>query len=294
MSDQPLFLDTPLPSPITEFTLQITSNLEGDDHYASGTGVIVAPYLAFAAKHVLEDHWSRHQGQTLPLSDSTGQFSFVLAQLVGNDLNLWTATRLWTSGLTDIALLRLTPYSAGANDYQFKHLTLDLLPPKVGEHIHAFGYSESVLEATGPKKLSLHQRAATTHGQVMEVHHQPRDKSKMPFPCFRTNARFDGGMSGGPVFNDSGKLCGLICSSYPPFTSDEEHASYAVSLWPAMAIPIDLDRVGHDRGVRYPVFDLIRDNILVTKNADLVEVGQLDESGTASISFTLPGGKVVD
>jgi hypothetical protein len=289
MSDGVLFVDTPLPSPITEFVVQITSNLDGEDHYASGTGVIVAPFLAFAARHVLEEHWMRHHQTPLPLSgESAGRFSFVLAQLVGNTLNLWTVTRLWAAGHTDIVALRLTPYSEGATNYQFRHLTLDLMPPQVGEAIHAFGYSESRIGATGPKQYTLAQRPATTHGRVMEVHHVLRDEVRMPFPCFRTNARFDGGMSGGPVFNKTGQLCGLICSSYPPFTPDEDHASYVVSLWPAMAIPIDLNRVGHPRDVRYPMFDLVRDNILVAKNADRVTVGPLSEVGVPTVSLHIP------
>jgi hypothetical protein len=289
MSEGVLFVDTPLPSPITEFVVQITSNLDGEDLYASGTGVIVAPFLAFAARHVLEEHWERHHNEALPLSgESAGRFSFVLAQLVGESLHLWTVTRLWAAPHTDIVALRLTPYSEGANTYKFRHLRLDLMPPSVGEPIHAFGYSESRIGATAPKEFTLAQRPVTTHGRVMEVHHVLRDEVRMPFPCFRTNARFDGGMSGGPVFNQAGQLCGLICSSYPPFTPDEDHASYVVSLWPAMAIPIDLDRVGHPRGVRYAMFDLVRDNILVAKNSEHVTVGPLPEVGGPTISLHVP------
>ncbi len=289
MSAAPLFVDTPLPSPITEFVVQITSNLDGQGHYASGTGVIVAPYLAFAALHVLQEHWMRHHSAQLPMAgEAVGRFSFVLAQLVENSLNLWTVTRLWATPNTDIVVVRLTPYSEGAANYKFRHLRIDLMPPAVGERIHAFGYSESLIASSGPKELTLQQRPSTTHGDVVEVHHRLRDEVKMPFPCFRTNARFDGGMSGGPVFNDSGKLCGLVCSSYPPFMPDEDHASYAVSLWPAMGIPIDLNRVGHPPGVRYPLFDLVRDNILVAENADRVTVGPLEEPGAPTVSFRVP------
>lgn len=71
--------------------------------------------------------------------ETAGRFSFVLAQLVGNSLNLWTVTRLWAATHTDIVALRLTPYSEGANNYRFRHLRLDLMPPGVGEPIHAFG-----------------------------------------------------------------------------------------------------------------------------------------------------------
>jgi hypothetical protein len=296
MSDRPLFIETPLPSPITEFVVQISSNLEGGDHYVSGTGVIVAPFLAFAAKHVLDDHWARHHGEPLPTVPADGRFTFVLLQLVGNELNAWYVTRLWVSDIADIVLLRLTPFSAGASAYKFQHLTLDLMPPQVGEQIHAFGYSESDIQATGPKRLTIQYRPATTHGEVMEVHHQSRDEVKMPFPCFRTNARFDGGMSGGPVFNEAGRLCGLICSSYPPFSSDEDHASYAVLLWPVMILMIDMDRVGHPLGgAMYPLFDLVKENILVARNAHLVTVEHVAELDAWRVIF-LPSAErpVVD
>ena len=47
------------------------------------------------------------------------------------------------------------------------------------------------------------------------------------------------------MFNAAGHLCGMICSALPPTSDDEEHVSYVVSVWPAMAIMIELDRVGH-------------------------------------------------
>jgi len=287
MREPPLFVDTPMPSPITEFVCQVTSNVNGDDHYASGTAVIIAPNLAFSAKHVFDEHWMRHEGRRPPVDgEGAGRFSLVLAQLVGNQLNLWAVTRLWTSQLTDIVVLRLTPMSSGAQEYTFRRMALDLLPPTVGERISAFGYHSNTVDV-GDREITLRQAAGTTHGDVLEVHHQYRDAVRLNFPCFRTNARFDGGMSGGPVFN-RGHLCGVICSALPPATGDEEYASYVASLWPAMAIVIDLDRVRHPRGVRYPLIELVRDDTIAALNADRVTVGELPATGTPTISFTAP------
>jgi hypothetical protein len=95
MSDRPSFLDTPLPSPITEFVCQVTSNVNCTEHYASGTAVIVAPCLALTARHVFDDHWARQERRPIATGENAGGFSLVLAQLVGDKLNLWTATRLW-------------------------------------------------------------------------------------------------------------------------------------------------------------------------------------------------------
>jgi hypothetical protein len=201
--------------------------------------------------------------------DMVGRFSLMLGQMVGDTLNLWTVTRLWTADFTDIVVLRLTPFSNGAREYNFRPLVLDLLPPKIGETVNAFGLYANETNRSD-KTIQVGLRAATSHGRVMEVHDLARDTARLPFPCFRTNARFEGGMSGGPVFNSSGDLCGLICSSLEPFTPEEEHASYAVSLWRAMGIPIDINRVAHPPGVSYPLFDLIAENILLVKNADRI------------------------
>ena len=57
---------------------------------------------------------------------------------------------------------------------------------------------------------------------------------------------------------------------------------------PAMVIPLDLDRAGHPAGVRYPLFDLVRDNFLVAKNSHLIEIGEPEGDGLARIGFRLP------
>ena len=73
--------------------------------------------------------------------------------------------------------------------------------------------------------------------------------------------------------------------STPPTADDEDHASYVVSLWPAMAIMIELDREGHPKGVRYPMFELVRDNMLVARNADRVSVGEAEGTDSPPISL---------
>jgi hypothetical protein len=211
----------------------------------------------------------------------------MLAQLLGETLNLWAVTRLWTSTLTDIVVLRLTPYSPGARNYRFRHLTLDLLPPWVGERINAFGFRENVT-IQDERAIQVQLRPSSSQGTVAEIHHERRDAGMLRFPCFRTNARFDHGMSGGPVFNSSGHLCGLICDSLPAANENEEHASYAASLWPAMAIPIDIDRAGRPPGVRYHLFELVADNILVARNADRIILEANDGLGTPRIGLRLP------
>jgi len=50
-------------------------------------------------------------------------------------------------------------------------------------------------------------------------------------------AHFIGGMSGGPIFNQAGELCGLVCSGG---SGDEDvPISNGVVLWPMAGIRID-------------------------------------------------------
>src|SRR5687768_17612565 len=107
MSMPPVFVDTPLPSPIAEFVGQVFSaNLDAENYYASGTAVIVSPHLALTARHVIGDHWHLHGRKQLPSKDEHGEFNLFLGQQVGESLNLWSIRKFWASLDTDIVLLR--------------------------------------------------------------------------------------------------------------------------------------------------------------------------------------------
>ena len=93
----------------TEVALQVTSNLEGRDHFASGTAVIAAPYVALAARHVLDQHWNRHQGRRMPDAPAHGEFSSIMIQVVEGQANAWFVNRFWQSDVTDIVDLQLSP-----------------------------------------------------------------------------------------------------------------------------------------------------------------------------------------
>ena len=60
--------------------------------------------------------------------------------------------------------------------------------------------------------LLISRRMATSVGEVTNVYPMGRDSSMMPGPCFATNARYEGSMSGGPAFNDDGHLVGIVSS----------------------------------------------------------------------------------
>jgi hypothetical protein len=149
----------------------------------------------------------------------------------------------------------------------------------VGEQITAFGFAESSVaysSSDSTPRIEINARAST--GIVAEVHHDIRDTSRLPFPCYRTNARFDGGMSGGPVFDSAGKLCGVVCSSIPPMQDGDEHVSYCASLWPIIATMIDTGETSESTSSYFPFLELIRNGTVATTNDAVVSL-VLDASG---------------
>lgn len=267
-SKKPSFKETSYNSVITQFALALTA-CKVNEWHPSGTAIVIAPFLAITAKHVIEDYLQKY-GDLVPDRNYNGEkfeisatYSLVAHQFQeeGKVGVLWSITRLWVSGLTDVAFLELTPASESALKYKWQSARLNLIPPSVGERIAAFGYHSSEIDIDEDEteiKVNWKNSPTTSIGEVLEVHNEKRDSSFLRFPCYRTNARFDGGMSGGPVFNSNGELCGLICTGSNLMAGEDGHISYVASLWPSMATEIDMVRPGFATGGFYPVLELAK------------------------------------
>ncbi|WP_299521825.1 30S ribosomal protein THX [Winogradskyella sp.] len=252
---------------ITELTLALVSEKNGF-YYSSGSAVIIAPYLAITAKHIIEDFFNKYDNKDKKtLKNKTGEikgtFSLTAFQTLGGekDKSIWSITRMWPCASTDIYFLRLTPASQLALDYKWKKITLDFKTVKVGERVSAFGYGNS--KYIKEKSLNnLTYEASTSVGEIIEVYPEKRDSSRLNFPCFMTNSRYDGGMSGGPVFNERGFLCGLICSSLPARNINEEDVSYVSLLKPILMTQIDIPYIELGQIGIYPILKLVEEGII--------------------------------
>ncbi len=229
--------------------------------------MIIGHRLAITAKHLFEEDW-----------DKLERYSVIASQILegGTVGALWYTEKVYRSPHTDIAILFLSPVkgSESAAAYEWKHAPiLSMKPPKVGETIWGFGYpsSESQVERLPDRiRVNWKDKPSITTGEVIEVHDEFRDRGMLKFPCFRTNARFDHGMSGGPVFNDRGELCGLVCSGPPPENDNAEWISYAVSLWPLMGTLLDIQLEGFPQGYSYPFRKLAQLGYVKALNLDCV------------------------
>lgn len=225
MTEEKSFFHTGFHSPINEISLAIGASYQNKIFYASGTAVIIGPGLAITAQHVIADLFRKFEGSDMNFpanSEIGGSFHLQLIQIIksGKSALIWNVTRLWSSIYTDIAVLRLSPHTKEAQNYKWKSPSIDLIPPNVGEEVACFGYRNPSLSKDG-EEIEWGVDPRTSIGQVQEIHYEKRDSVRLNFPCFRTNARFDGSMSGGSVLKKTGKLCGIICSNLPPSDDDE-------------------------------------------------------------------------
>jgi hypothetical protein len=129
MPIEPTFKHTGLASPITEFALALAAKRDGL-WVPSGTAMVIAPYLALTAKHVIEDFWRRFE--QAPLDGlNPGTFSIVACQIVENGKTgqAWSVTKLTLSTFTDVAFLHLTNPIGGIPGYQWRGAKLCFASP---------------------------------------------------------------------------------------------------------------------------------------------------------------------
>lgn len=245
--------------------------------HVMGTAVMLTPGLALTARHVVDECLQLHNGippgepgarQQLSAGFHVRLFQF-LDQ--GRSGLVWRGRRIHTSAYTDIAFIELLKPD-GARPTPSPVMTA--LPPDAGSQVFAFGYPRSVVDED---KITLDPR--TTSGAVLEVFERGRDRCLLPHSSFHTDAVFDAGVSGGPVFNSSGHLCGIVSSSVPP-DDDGPWSSFASLLWLAFATRLYMARADlPDASVGYPALDLVRAGFLHLKGWERIVVEPGDRPG---------------
>jgi hypothetical protein len=102
------------------------------------------------------------------------------------------------------------------------------------------------------------------------------------WPHFRSTARFEPGMSGGPVFIENGSVCGVICSSLSNCTDESGYISYVSELWPALAFKVDVLLEGNMKPQKITLFELIKMDIISTDDSKNKIEMIIDKTGSAT------------
>jgi hypothetical protein len=286
MARSPEWRETPLDSPVTRVAIPIIS-VRGNVCRLSGTACVIAPWLAITARHVIESEFRAFGGT---LDDPTGTYEALHRTFAltwprdGKPGMTLHVVRSWCSSQSDLAALWLAPDRQEDVDCRWSCPILSLNPPCTGTNIAAFGFPKSETAQMDANQFNVSVFPMTSTGHVTEVHHAQRDRGLLPFPCFRTNARFDPGMSGGPVFDEKGRLCGLVCASlFSPGEPSVEHISYVSTLWPLLSINIDMPWDRYPSGARYPLYRYAEAGIVRVEGLDFLEVRE-DPAGS-SVTF---------
>ena len=251
-----------------------------DKVYVSGSCFRIAKNLYVTARHVITDYLDR-----FGVIDGVASFEIWAVHIKkGPDYSVWVVDRLWICPLSDLAVLHTKPYNdVAAKDSDLICVGLELRPPNVAERIVGFGHHSPTGQIrygeNGTRHIEVNAFGAVTVGEVREVHHEKRDSARLAFPCYQVNTRFDGGMSGGPVLSDRGKVCGVICSNLPPDKGESEHVSYVATLWPLMATMINIDTSGREVETPYPLIELARKGIIAADGWEKVSIQGSYEKG---------------
>lgn len=210
-----------------------------------GSAILIAPYLALTARHVLRDLF-RITDQ--PIRERPGYFrsdhGAVLFQVnrLGRTRRsaLWIVDRTWDPTWTDICLMQVAPDAAGFPQGKVELPTgffpWSLLPPRVGERVSMLGYPTAHVEFTDDG-LSVDFNWVLQEGIVSQVHILQRDRGMLSFPCFEVDRPVDAGFSGGPVFWN-GALCGLVSSG------SLTDSTFIASLWPLCLMEYEYPEFG--------------------------------------------------
>lgn len=259
-------------APISEVVLRLVVDFYSDAPVVVGTATILCRHLLITARHVLTDNavlaGSRNADPISPEAGIRVNRGISAVQLLsGPKYVVWDVVSATAHPNSDLALLHVSsnPRRSHADDGLPSNTPeINPLGPQVGERVAAFGYRRGRAHASrntaGNLHIDINDEFMSSVGVVRQIHERGRDNVMLPFPCYQVGARFDAGMSGGPVFDEYGSLCGLVCANVDGSHRTGEPISYVTTLWPLFALMINFDRGdNYPRGVQYPAIELALD-----------------------------------
>ncbi len=208
--------------PLTRFVLPVVA-IDELEMRPLGTSFFIAPGLALTARHVVEDFlpYSPGGATELQLLLFTDQVDATTGASMDGPMRVvhCEAASADADGRVahDLALLIFEHRGTDEDTARLSRVPLTFTAPAVGDEILALGYTSSPdgmpITIDGDlASVSYRSQVMACRGLVEEVHPDGRDRVLLTFPVALAGKPNHPGMSGGPVLNTSGLICGMTTS----------------------------------------------------------------------------------
>lgn len=195
-----------------------------------GSAVLVAPGIALCATHVVSTYAAKLE------SGELGCMCMGPAKL---GLQIWRVVTITAVPGCDLTILSLTYQTALPGGNQFNQATIAIRLPAMDEPLVLAGFRPDTAVVSKDGGLICQGNVLVSAGKVTAQYPNGRDTAVLPWPVVEVECDALGSMSGGPVFDTSGRLVGLVCSSLGAGPDGESARSYVSMIWPAMAFEFE-------------------------------------------------------
>jgi hypothetical protein len=214
--------------------------ITAESMYCVGTAFCIGSRGVWVtARHVLDGRGGalemrdRNPGSRIAILWVGSGVGHDVPELLGGAIPVRIMSRHPESG-SDLALL-----AAIMPGIKFPPLRLSARLPTPRTPILGLGYARFEVESDETvrqqRNINVEPNFHASSGTVLQLFEHGRDTfrdldgkftGKLPTICFETSARFDAGMSGGPVIDPSGSVCGVISTGLEQDADDAQETSF--------------------------------------------------------------------
>lgn len=266
-------------APLQQCVLPLVAKID-NELFPVGTGFVInADGLFVTAAHVLTEAHSKAVRRQNLNGQYYNHYEFYAIYVSDEPLPEKDATvggllpidRIWAPNDLDIGFgwLRLPRRVSDNTLLPLYPVRIRPAIPKIGSQITAIGYYQMAgsLENSDTSVIKYAMETAISTGTIEAIYPEYRDKGMLSFPCFHSNAKFNHGMSGGPIFDEQGNVLGVVCSGLNSSEEACEFISYGSLIYPILGCQIDIAKQPEAQSETTLLYDLALEGHIITDDS---------------------------